>query len=100
MTLVPPSFILIYALEDHLHITPERYHQWRQHADDRGVIIWNRQGEVRIIETAVLDNALHTYEEYHTLLSAGRADAVPPQVERIFWSQGRAVNATHNPVRV
>jgi hypothetical protein len=100
VTLRVPAFILIYALGDHLLITPERYHEWRQHADDRGILVWNRQGEVRTIDADVLDNALNIYVQYATLESNEIIEQMPEVANRILWSQARPVPPKFPPVRV
>ena len=88
---LPSNFLLIIDSADTLQITPERYHDWRMVAETGGCIVWNRDGEVRVVTAEVMTNALNTLENYVFMVEAGRLVELPRGADRITWEQ--AINA-------
>jgi hypothetical protein len=72
-----PAFHVILDPAEALDITASRYSAWRGLVEVGGYLIWNREGAVRRVSTAVLANALNLYENTTYLIDAGpdRGDA-------------------------
>lgn len=88
--MTPP--ILVLEPKNRLEITPSRYPQWRAESEVGADIIWNREGQVRVVPCKVLREALHLYAMHHLLVEAGRAVAIPEYVRFLYWEQTDAAH--------
>lgn len=82
-------FILIDDPNPTLQITPARYHEWKEHAEAGGVLIWNREGAVRTVQPDVILNTLRVYEAYR--VEDGLGGVTPIQTTVIYWEQASSL---------